>query len=622
MSEQSLKQQFELLQQQQKKRLTKQSKKKGEEKFCACPGDRFDNFDGVEDELNLKLSKALDFKDTDEYKDLEETIRELCDENGRLSKLIGEKDEELKIVRRRWKEDKRELAGGGFSSEKAASKIIEFSKRIRDLTSELEKEKTKSQTLKRKVDTLEQLTSPQKAQRTPTKEEKEAEANELLATKEKLTQVLLKSAEERNEIESFKKELKIAQKVLTREVGENASFLALLNSSTGWRGRQQQIIALQSKISDLQEKLAVHEGATKSRNALLNGISHHDEKHRLAMRKIELERKEHQEKMVKELEVVTEERDSYKEKNSAARARNKILTQDVKNFKEQISTLVDKGKHDDELVSALLREQQYLKEENDRLKNDKKQSAHGERILKASGNLSARTNENNEELVAKLKEDVRLQEEKVQELESELVNLKKSRNSHSDRSLVPKPPVTSNRKNEKGSRRPYSSSSTQEKEPLELQLQEIRSLLDVALVEKEKLSELTQLLQTRNEELVQDMLEKDFTLSESKNQNVKLEKRLGKLSIIQGSNVRIRGSSAGKYPNNGKPKSAEVLEEELLEAETKLSIQLDNNDALKDALSTTLKGKETDLRAFHDMVEQTKKIFLQGLRQYRQTSAS
>lgn len=104
------------------------------------------------------------------------------------------------------------------------------------------------------------------------------------------------------------------------------------------------------------------------------------------------------------------------------------------------------------------REQQYLKEENDRLKNDKKQSAHGERILKASGNLSARTNENNEELVAKLKEDVRLQEEKVQELESELVNLKKSRNSHSDRSLVPKPPVTSNRKNEKGSRRPYSSS--------------------------------------------------------------------------------------------------------------------------------------------------------------------
>lgn len=58
--------------------------------------------------------------------------------------------------------------------------------------------------------------------------------------------------------------------------------------------------------------------------------------------------------MVKELEVVTEERDSYKEKNSAARARNKILTQDVKNFKEQISTLVDKGKHDDELVSALL----------------------------------------------------------------------------------------------------------------------------------------------------------------------------------------------------------------------------------------------------------------------------
>ena len=33
------------------------------------------------------------------------------DENGRLNKLLGEREEEIKIVKRRWKEDKRDLAG-------------------------------------------------------------------------------------------------------------------------------------------------------------------------------------------------------------------------------------------------------------------------------------------------------------------------------------------------------------------------------------------------------------------------------------------------------------------------------------------------------------------------------
>ena len=45
------------------------------------------------------------------------------------------------------------------------------------------------------------------------------------------------------------------------------------------------------------------------------------------MRKVELERKEMLDKVQKELELIKGERDSYKEKNSAARARNKVITQ-------------------------------------------------------------------------------------------------------------------------------------------------------------------------------------------------------------------------------------------------------------------------------------------------------
>ena len=43
-------------------------------------------------------------------------------------------------------------------------------------------------------------------------------------------------------------------KVLQREVGENISFHNLLNSSAGWRGRQQQIMTLQQKVFIIEHK--------------------------------------------------------------------------------------------------------------------------------------------------------------------------------------------------------------------------------------------------------------------------------------------------------------------------------------------------------------------------------
>lgn len=45
---------------------------------------------------------------------------------------------------------------------------------------------------------------------------------------------------------------------------------------------------------------------------------------------------------------------SMKEKLEACKARNKVLSNENKTHKEQIKTLLEKGKHDDELVEALL----------------------------------------------------------------------------------------------------------------------------------------------------------------------------------------------------------------------------------------------------------------------------
>lgn len=53
----------------------------------------------------------------------------------------------------------------------------------------------------------------------------------------------------------------------------------------------------------------------------------------------------------------------------------------------------------------------------------------------------------------------------------------------------------------------------------------------------------------------------------------------------------------------------------------RLAIQRDENDALKEALESTLQGKKEDFQYYQEIVEQTKAVFLQGLNQYRQTSS-
>ncbi|XP_065052800.1 coiled-coil domain-containing protein 13-like [Rhopilema esculentum] len=654
-----LRQQFELLQEQKKQKLLRRNDKmRQSSKSNSAQGiNKSQNYtepdytDSLQLDDNLKLedifNNQLALQDNSDSEDMGETIRELKDENGRLHKLLGEKDEEMKIFKRRWQNEKKDLTGQNIGSENVAQKIIELSKKNRELNVEVESGKTKCRQMQNEVNKLE--TKLRKLSAKPkqfSKAEEEGSdgsknVNKVAELEGKVTQLTSKVFEYRNQVESQKKELKIAHKVLTNEIGEDVDIQKLLNSESNWRGRQQQILNLQNKVSDLQRKL-VQSTRSSSRDGNMSALSAmsyqsplatsmHDEKIRLTIKKIEQERKDNQQKLQVELEVLQKEYTRLKEKHDAAKTRSQVLSKELKSAKAQVNTLTEKGKHDDELVSALLREQEYLKNLNVKLSKEKEEmeSHSNSRVIKVKQDL-----EINEELKRQIEE----QENKVRDLENELESLKQIKLREKERaknddleqrpiskskpSFIPTPPTSADRRNGYVNRFRRATSASSETDTSKLQ--EIRTMLQAVEVERDRLIELVDVLQKRLDSAGEEYILRENKVIELRKTNVKLEKQVERLRVsnkLQTGSVKNRPTSrAGK--KSTKEKSAEEMLEELEELRARLEIQIDENEAIKDALESTLRAKNEDLKIYQEMAEQTKYIYLQGLKQIKQAASS
>ncbi|KYO47048.1 coiled-coil domain-containing protein 13 isoform A [Alligator mississippiensis] len=640
----------------------------------------------------------------DEIEQLHDHLREVTDENGRLYKLVKERDFEIRQLQKTIGEERLALSGtSGLAGDIAATKIVELSKKNRELTAETESEKAKVKQLNNRVKELERelqaamgkiqslggSDSEIKQSALRMTEGNLPESPELKAVQEKLSAANLKMMDYRNQLQATKQELKMMQKLLASEVGEDVNVQNLLATSGTWRGRAQQILVLQGKVRELENQL----GQSKSR-ASMNSIDEEmlaftdprklsaQERNLLRIRSLEKEKREALEKLTGEHSALQKDHEDVKKKLDASKARNKVLSNEVKTLKGQILTLLEKGKHDDELVDALLSQQKQMHEILKHLsqqdeKNKESQQSLGQQLNSETQKQSC--------LIEQLKQMVAEREAKVKELEEEVGQLTLQQHQKKEATEEGSPDVSDSLSSELSEDASFTlikspasgsdhvgrivsartmskmghtlveSAATKPSSPsdnitqgriadtdspdlkaLQKEITEYKALRQAAEVERGRHTELIAVLQKRVDECHNQVLEAEKKLQEEQRRSVILEQQLEKLKMYTGKNGNVQKpptrSKAGQSANTAKHTStvgdrkdvaavqfSEVpLESQIEELSTRLLIQVDENEALKRALESTARMKEEDFKLYQETMSQVKEIFLQALRQQKQ----
>ncbi|XP_036670687.3 coiled-coil domain-containing protein 13 [Drosophila suzukii] len=249
----------------------------------------------------------------------------------------------------------------------ASTKILELSKKNRQMRAELEQAKNRLAKKDAHIEKLERdlRAHEEKNQHNQEVLRKGCSAEDLQA---KINSMQLKLFETRNKNTELQTQLKLAQKCLQHEIGESVNINILANNlnQANWRGRAQQIITLTQKVQELKARLDSYEDRAADRAEyapvplgsnldLVHGNcrSHHASSERLGggdggasfdrftpgVRKSEILHRAKVESLEKEILSLQAQLEEQRGKTLALKVRNKTLNEDMTKYKMRSNEL-------------------------------------------------------------------------------------------------------------------------------------------------------------------------------------------------------------------------------------------------------------------------------------------
>ncbi|CAF4310311.1 unnamed protein product [Rotaria socialis] len=483
---------------------------------------------------------------------------------------------------------------------------------------------------------------------------------ELKELRDKVKDLQARHTEAKSQLDITKQELKKTQKALEKEVGDSVNIQAILNGTVNWRGRQQQILALQDKVNELKARanMMSTNGFNEDWDGNSLGSKYDDtmsvaqQRHRDDIRRIERDRKDLFEQQKQEMQSIRNEQQALKDKLEQSKTRNTILSNEVKTLREQLRASLDKSKHDDELVAVLLKQQQQMKVSNEQLQKDLDMKSKMNTELEQTQKLDQMKQTN---MIKQLQLVLDQKETKLRELEMHLdenridyekddteipstlvkpdesltfVNITSRHTPVQNVTLAPMQltalkhsttdPVLNRLEkngftNTSSSRPPSAANAKRTSEDNDLKC--INSALEV---ERNRLVDFIQTLQKRLDNANSQIVDRENKLIEQRKVNVRLEKDMDKVKLdlnnVKNRTVKGRGTAPSL------PKSVSMMSdsrETIEELEMRLTLKAEENDALKNAMKSMLDAKEEDLKLYNETIQSVKDIFLQGIQHYK-----
>lgn len=271
-------------------------------------------------------------------------MQKLSDENQKLNDELREKASQLAHLNDRISDLSTSLQSLERSS-LPAEKADELKKKNRHLTAELQSMKSKFKGLEENYRGLQsEFTEKLVEMQNLVSQSEKPSPTEMQILNEKLEKANKKVFEILNQNAQLKNDLKMANKALQQEVGENVNVSQILAGNSNWHGRARQITMLNSKIAELKEKLD---------NGSLYSFETASDGERPPLKRLESVRRMEIENLSKDFNDCKSQLNDLKQKVVAYKARNKNLADEASSYKLKTLELLEKSDRDEELIKCL-----------------------------------------------------------------------------------------------------------------------------------------------------------------------------------------------------------------------------------------------------------------------------